>query len=217
MDPFSLVLFLTPLLVYMVVISFVRVSGRIYVSTGGKEIAALALAVSGMLIVGPVELFFPMAAATVFGPLVWGILALFYMLCVSLFVIGATPKIIVYGSNADGLLEPLLNAARALDENAQADKGSLQVYLPTSGVHLRIGTSSSLDHASIMAFEDNLSAKFWLLLRTELRNQLGDRKVERKRGLPVLIATVLLASFLLTHWFQTTEEITKGFVAWFWR
>ena len=86
MDSFSLLLFLTPLLVYMAVTSLIRLSGNIHTTTAGREIVAVALAVSGMITVGPVELFFPMAAASVFGPVVWGILALFYALCVSLIV-----------------------------------------------------------------------------------------------------------------------------------
>ena len=70
MEPFTLLLSLTPLWIHVLVIAVIRLSGRFCVSTGGREIAMLAFAVSGLIAVGPVELFFPMAAAAVFGPMV---------------------------------------------------------------------------------------------------------------------------------------------------
>lgn len=217
MDSFSLLLFLTPLLVYMAVTSLIRLSGNIHTTTAGREIVAVALAVSGMITVGPVELFFPMAAASVFGPVVWGILALFYALCVSLIVIGSTPKIIVYGITAEELLDPLLAAARTLDQSAEAARDGLQIYLPASGVHLRISPTLPSDHASILAFEENISPKFWHLLRIALRDQLKSKRTNRYRGIPLAIATLLLGLFLVLQVIQFDEKIAKSFQTWFWR
>ena len=92
-DPFTILLALVPLIAYLLVISAVRLSGRALVTTGGRDIAALALAVSGLLAVGPAELFFPSAAATVFGPAVWIALAVFYGLSVSLIALSFPPPI----------------------------------------------------------------------------------------------------------------------------
>ena len=95
MNPFTLLLSLTPLWIHVLVIAVIRLSGRFCVSRG-REIAMLAFAVSGLIAVGPVELFFPMAAAAVFGPMVWLVLALFYVLCISLIILGTAPKLVIY-------------------------------------------------------------------------------------------------------------------------
>ena len=92
MEPFTLLLSLTPLWIHVLVIAVIRLSGRFLCFHGGREIAMLAFAVSGLIAVGPVELFFPMAAAAVFGPMVWLVLALFYVLCISLIILGTAPQ-----------------------------------------------------------------------------------------------------------------------------
>ena len=50
-DPFTVLLALAPLVAYLMVISGVRLSGRALVTSGGRDIAALALAISGFLAV----------------------------------------------------------------------------------------------------------------------------------------------------------------------
>ena len=76
-EPFTILLALLPLIGYLLVLSAIRLSGRALVTTGGRDVAALAMAISGLIAVGPAELFFPTAAATVFGPAVWVALAVF--------------------------------------------------------------------------------------------------------------------------------------------
>ena len=70
-EPFTIVLALLPLIGYLLVLGTVRISGRVLVTTGGRDVAALGMAISGLCAVGPAELFFPNHAAIVFGPLVW--------------------------------------------------------------------------------------------------------------------------------------------------
>ena len=217
MDSFSLVLFLTPLLVYMLGFSLMRLSGRCHVTTGGREIVALAFAVSGMMVVGPVELFFPMAAAAVFGVMVWAILSLFYCLCVCLLVLGAAPKLVVYGCRPSELSDFLLSAARSLDTDAEIDHERLQVHLPSVGVRLRIAGPENLDHATIVAFEDNLSTHFWLKLRDSLRAQLMGKKTSQRRGWLMFFAAIMLGGFLVAESVQSVDVMAADFQAWLWR
>ena len=64
-EPFTVLLALLPLIGYLLVLCIIRLSGRAIVTTGGRDIAALAIAISGLLAVGPAELFFPSSAAAV--------------------------------------------------------------------------------------------------------------------------------------------------------
>ena len=70
-EPFVIVMAFVPLIGYLLVLGWIRISGRAVVTTGARDTAALALAISGFIVVGPAELFFPNAAATAFGPIVW--------------------------------------------------------------------------------------------------------------------------------------------------
>jgi hypothetical protein len=83
-SPFLLLLAAVPLVSYLGVIAAIRVSGRALITTGGRDIAAIGVAIAGLMAIGPAELVFPAAAATVFGPIVWLWLAMFYVLCVAL-------------------------------------------------------------------------------------------------------------------------------------
>src|SRR3977135_4015231 len=71
MDGSYLCLALCPLAVYLVALGLVNLSRRPTLVTGSRDITALGLALSGMVIGGPMQLFFPEYAAAQLGPLVW--------------------------------------------------------------------------------------------------------------------------------------------------
>lgn len=217
-DPFTVLLALVPLIAYLLVISAVRLSGRALVTTGGRDIAALALAVSGLLAVGPAELFFPSAAATVFGPAVWIALAVFYGLSVSLIALSFPPRIAVYGRTADELFEPLVAAAQTLDPKASGDAGLLQVTLPELGIHLRVDGHRGIDYAQIVAFEPNVSLRFWSKLLGATRAKVqGQTDPLPRRGFAMLGFTLVLGCVLLTQSFGQQELLVQGFRDWLWR
>lgn len=217
-DPFIILLALVPLIAYLLVISMVRLSGRALVTTGGRDIAALAMAVSGLLAVGPAELFFPNAAATVFGPAVWLALAVFYGLSVSLIVLSFSPRIAVYGRTAEELYEPLLAAAKTLDANAAGDRGLLQMTLPALGIHLRIDGHRGIDYAQIVAFEPNVSLGFWSKLLAATRAEVqGQTPPLPRRGFAMLFFAFVLGGVLITKSFGHQELLVQGFRDWLWR
>lgn len=217
-DPFTILLALVPLIAYLLVISAVRLSGRALVTTGGRDIAALALAVSGLLAVGPAELFFPSAAATVFGPAVWVALAVFYGLSVALVALSFPPRIAVYGRTAEELFQPLLAAAQTLDANASGDANLLQVTLPGLGVHLRVDGHRGIDYAQIVAFEPNVSLRFWSKLLGATRAKVqGQTAPLPRRGFAMLGFALILCCVMLTQSFGQQELLVQGFRDWLWR
>ena len=109
-EPFSLLLALVPLVGYLALVGLIRISGNTLITTGARDIGAIGLAISGLVAVGPAELFFPTAAATAFGPTVWLILIVFYALCVALVALTSKPRLVVYGRTPEEIYEPLLNA-----------------------------------------------------------------------------------------------------------
>lgn len=217
-EPFTILLALLPLIGYMLVICIIRLSGWVMVTTGGRDVAAIAMAISGLLAVGPAELFFPTAAATVFGPAVWLALGVFYALCTALFALTTTPRLVVYGRTPEELFEPLLAAAKEIDPQASGEIRTLQVRLPQAGVHLRLEGQRSIDNAQVLAFEPNLSLRFWRTLLVNLRKQVSLRASPMpRRGFAMLVLVIMLSSVLLWQSFGNRELVVEGFRDWLWR
>jgi hypothetical protein len=217
-EPFTLLLALLPLIAYLLVFSLIRLSGRALVTTGGRDTAALSVAIAGLLAVGPAELFFPTAAANVFGPGVWFAVAAFYGLSVTLIVLSCTPKLVVYGRTPEEIFEPLLAAARQIDSEARGERHALQVLMPSVGVHLRIDGQRSLDYARVLAFEPHVSLRVWNGLLANLRQQLAsDVASPPRRGFAMLAVAAGLGGLLLWQSFGNRELVVQGFRDWLWR
>src|SRR5690349_20902435 len=102
-DPLRLAIALVPLAAYFLLLALVNARRRPFVTTGGCDLAVLGAALSGMVLVGPIELFRPEAAAAEFGGYVWVFLIVFYWLCVWLAVLVARPRLVVYNITAEEL------------------------------------------------------------------------------------------------------------------
>ncbi|MGB7323863.1 MAG: hypothetical protein WBD31_03260 [Rubripirellula sp.] len=217
-DPFTILLAMVPLIGYLLLISFVRLSGRGMVTTGARDIAALAVAIAGMLAVGPAELFFPATAATVFGPIVWLALIAFYTLVVALIALTSTPKLVVIGRSPDQVYAPLLRAATRMDEAAIGDANLMQVRMPTLGVQLRVDGPRGIDHSRVLSFEPIGSPMFWQSLLGNLRHEVRQEPVPvPRRGFAMLAFAAMFAGVLLWQGLGNQELVVEGFRDWLWR
>ena len=97
---------------------FDQLSGWPFVTTGTRDTAALGIGIIGLVIAGPMELFFPEEAASQFGGKVWLLLIAFYGLCVSLIVLLLRSRIVVYNITGN-----------QLDIPQPIDRLEMQMYL----------------------------------------------------------------------------------------
>ncbi len=216
--PFTIILAFFPLIAYLTVLGLIRLSGKALVTTGGRDIAALAMAISGFLAVGPAELFFPSAAVIVLGPYVWVALITFYSLCVTLIALTSTPKLVVYGRTPEELYEPLLQAARRIDQSATGDSNMLIVTLPAASIHLRVDGQRGVDYAQILAFEPNVSLKFWNMLLANLRAETEPTPAPApRRGVVMFLFAVALGGLVTWQALGDQELVVQGFREWLWR
>ncbi len=159
MDSFRICLMFGPLAVYLLLLGMINLSRRPLLVSGSRDAAALALAVSGFVVVGPVELFFPDAAAARFGPWVWMLLLAFYGLCTVLVLLLLRPRLIVYNMSVERVRPVLDETARQLDPQCHWAGDSLTV--PTIGVQLYMEHATMARNVSLISAGPRQSYLGW--------------------------------------------------------
>lgn len=208
-DPFRLAIALVPLAAYCVLLSLVNARRRAFVTTGGCDLAALGGALTGLVLVGPIELFRPEDASAQFGSFVWLFLLVFYWLCVWLAVLVARPRLVVYNIREEQLRPILAEVARKLDPHARWAGDSLA--LPTLGVQLHLECFEIMRHSSLVASGDKQSMAGWQQLSAELRTQLASLRVApNPRALGLMLAAVALLGVSITHMLARPHEVAQA-------
>ena len=70
-DPFRLAIALVPLAAYLLLVGMVNLRRRPFLTSGGSDLAALGLALTGLVFVGPLDFLRPEPATAEFGNYVW--------------------------------------------------------------------------------------------------------------------------------------------------
>jgi hypothetical protein len=100
-DPFRLAIALVPVAAYVLLLGVVNARRRPFLTSGGSDLTALGVALSGLMFVGPMELFRPEAATREFGNYIWLVLLLFYWLWLLLVVLVSRPRLVIYNINME--------------------------------------------------------------------------------------------------------------------
>ena len=199
MDPFRLCLALGPLAIYLMLIGAINMFRRPFLVSGARDTAALGLAVSGLVIVGPGELFFPVNASLRFEPfpwLVWVLLVALYGLCVVLVVLLSRPRLVIYNISRDQLRPILGDLVAELDSEARWAGDSLA--LPNVGIQLYVTGQAAMRNVSLTAIGLNQNPQGWRQLELALASALSRLEVPRNRhALGLLSAGALLALLAL--------------------
>jgi hypothetical protein len=206
---------LGPLATYLIALGLVLLSGRPLVVSGARDAAALAVAISGFVIAGPMELFLVEEAAVRYGAVVWIMMLAFYGLVVVLFILSLRPRLVVYNITLDQLRPVLADVAMRLDSDARWAGESLT--LPQLGVHLYLDflpVSRNIQLASAGSEQNMLG---WKHLEKALVPAL--QKTHSTSRHPGLVTTALgfalaaMVTYLLTrdpaHVLQTANEMLR--------
>ena len=191
-DPLHFCIAIAPLSVYLVMLGFLNLQRRSFVTTGARDAAALGIAISGLVVAGPMELFFPESAASQYGSFVWILLLSFYGLCVSLVVLLMRSRIVIYNINSEQL-RPILNqVAMDLDKKSRWTGDSL--LIPELNVHLHLEPVDWLRNVQLTSGGINQSFEGWRTLEIELRKALRPIRVRSNiLGIGFLLVAGLLA------------------------
>jgi hypothetical protein len=165
-DPLHLCIALGPLAMYLLVLGAMNLSSRPRLTTGGRDAAALAVAASGLVVAGPMELFMIEGAAVFWGAFVWIFLLAGYALGVLLLVLTMRPRLIVYNITLEQLRPLLAEVVARLDSEARWAGESL--VMPQHGVQLHLEIWPVMKNVQLVAAGPDQSIHGWRLLEVEL-------------------------------------------------
>ncbi|MEA1949934.1 MAG: hypothetical protein U9N87_01000 [Planctomycetota bacterium] len=201
MDPFRLCLAMGPVAVYLIVLGGMNLMRRPFVVSGTRDTAALGLAVFGLFLVGPFELFYPSSASTLFGSFVWVFLASLYGLSVVLVLLSQRPRLVVYNIAVDELRAIMADLVEGF-EGIEGLEGETQwagnsLSLPKLGLQLHIDASSAMRNVSLVSSGPHQNLMGWRKLQLELSKALRQFKVRRNLRAGWLLLSGLAISYLL--------------------
>ena len=208
-DPFRLCLAFGPVAMYLLLLGAVNLSRRPLLVSGVRDAAALALAISGLVIIGPMELFFPFEAAVQFGPHVWLLLLALYTLCVVLVLLLLRPRLVIYNISVDKLRPILAELVERLDPDARWAGDSL--VLPGLGVQLYVDNFAALHSVSLISAGGNQSHQGWRRLEMALGDALAREEVARNpRGLSLVVVGLLIIAAIILAISQNPQAVARS-------
>jgi len=196
LDSLSLLVSFIPLAIYLFILGAMNLARRPRLVTGAVDTFALAVALGGFMLVGPMRLFVPQAAASQFGPFVWILLLAFYYLGVTLWVLLARPRLVIYNISGDQLQALVAGVAERLDAESRWAGDSLS--MPQLGVQLHLDAYRPMRNVVLASTGERQSYTGWRNLRRALLAELQRINVERNpRGVSFITAGLALIGWPL--------------------
>jgi hypothetical protein len=196
MNAFHLLLALGPLSLYLLGLAAINLSGRCWMTNGVRDFVALGLALTGLMVAGPMELFVPSDALAVFGVWTWALLVSFYGACVLFIALLMRPRLIIYNAQPERIHALLAQFVHELDPNATWSGASL--LLPNRAVHLQIETFRGMRNVSLLSVGPRQSLDGWAALADRLHAALADeRPGANPRGYSLIsFALIMIATIV---------------------
>ncbi|MGD9128531.1 MAG: hypothetical protein PVH19_14230 [Planctomycetia bacterium] len=198
MDPFRICLALGPLAIYLLGVSAINLRRRPTLLSGSSDTAGVGLAIIGLVIIGPMELFMPDAAAARFGPAAWLFMILLYTMILVLTLLALRLRLVIYNISHNELRVILGDVAERLDpEGARWAGDSLSI--PKLGIQLYLDTTAMFRNVSLVAGSPHQNPMGWKYLEKELRQSLKTVQVHpNHRAIGLLAAGLILSVIVLT-------------------
>jgi hypothetical protein len=200
-DPLHLAIALGPVATYLLVLGAINLSSRPLLTTAGRDAAALGVGLSGLVVVGPLELFLIEEAASLYGVWVWAIMVAAYALLITLIILLMRPRLVIYNIGLEQFRSLFENTVARLDPDARWAGDSL--VMPQLGVHLHLDTSPLLKNVQLVASGPQQNLAGWRQLEIHLATLLSrTRTAPNPFGVALLsfgILTATLITFLLVR------------------
>src|SRR3954463_1854892 len=208
-DPLRLAIALVPVAAYILLPGLLNLRRRPFLTSGGCDVAALGVALSGLMFVGPLELFRPEAATRSFGNFIWLFLVLFYWLWLVLLVLLARPRLVIYNISAEELHPVLAETASRLDPAGRWAGNNLS--LPNLGVQLHLDSLDAMRNVSLVASGGRQNLDGWRRLAREVGRSLGSMRVKANpRAASLLGVSLAVFAICVTHLLIHPAELVQA-------
>jgi hypothetical protein len=208
-DPLRLAIALVPVAAYVLVLGLLNLRRRPFLTSGGCDLTALGIALSGLMFVGPMELLRPESATRSFGTYIWLFLLLFYWLWLLLAVLLSRPRLVVYNISAEQLHPILAEAASRLDSAARW--AGNQLSMPSVGVQLHLDSFAVMRNVSLVASGGRQNLDGWRRLAAELSPPLRSMRVKSNpRALGFLTVSLAMLTLCVTQLIVHQEDVVQA-------
>ncbi|MCE9544421.1 MAG: hypothetical protein K8T25_02705 [Planctomycetia bacterium] len=207
MSPLHSALALGPLAVYLLLLGIINLSTRSLVTTGRRDWMALGMALTGLIAVGPLDLFMPESAASRFGPWIWPLLLGLYFLCLYLVVQNARPRLVIYNMTVSQMQQVLTRVVERIGVPHSWAGRSLSI--PDWGVELHLDRFFVMRNVSLVASGPRQNRQGWHRLQQELSSELEQLEVAPNPvGLTLITFSLLLfVSLILRLWHNPVAAV----------
>lgn len=130
-----------PIAIYFILIGVLRLRTRPLITSGWRDTLTLGIAASGLVALGPMQLFFPAQAAAQWHSWVWVALFALYALGLMMLLFSCKPRLVAYGMDDQQFTASLLAAACEVDD--QAHWNGEVLCLPSATIQLALEPSGT--------------------------------------------------------------------------
>jgi hypothetical protein len=209
MDPLHFCIALGPLAAYLFALGIVNLSSRPTLVSGGKDAAALGLALSGFAVAGPMELFIPDTAAMRFGAFVWVLMLGLYWLVISFLVLIMRPRLVLYNIGPEATHSLLARLAGKLDP--QAGWAGDSFFLPQLGVQLHLETFAPMRNTTLVASGPRQNYNGWKALQSALALELKTQTAPSARfGWSLLLSSLAIVALAAYRVFNNQQAVAQA-------
>jgi len=153
--------------------------------------ALLGLAMLGLVLVGPSQLFFPVAAFNLLGPAVWFLMTLLYFFILLFVILNSRPRLIVFGLSPDSLANHVKESLDAMD--VESTWMGLTFAAPAIRVDGTIEPAGNGELSQIVATRSSQDVIGWMKLERALAIKLKSIQIAPRSTGTVWIALGLAA------------------------
>jgi hypothetical protein len=208
-DPLRLAIALVPVAAYVLLLGLVNLRRRPFLTSGGCDLTALGIALSGLMFIGPMDLLRPEAATRSFGNFAWLFLLLFYWLWLLLAVLLSRPRLVIYNISAEELHSALAGAAGRLDPAARW--AGNQLSLPGLGIQLHLDSFGLMRNTSLVSSGGRQNIDGWRRLAQELSSTLKNIRVKpNPRSVGFLTVSVVLLAMCVALLVVRQEAVLQA-------
>jgi hypothetical protein len=191
-----------PLGAYLAILGWLHLRRRPVLLAGGQDLMLLVLAVSGLVMAGPLALVQPALGAT---PWATGMLLLLFTLAVAVGILATRPRLVIYNITVEQLRPILAEVASGLDPSTRWAGES--AALPARGLQLLMDGHGLAKSVSVVVVGSRTSAEAWAELSRRLRQAVGSLRVRRNLWGGMLAAAGLLIMTLAIGWATVVEPL----------